>query len=449
MVSKKPSPRQRAVEVLTTILELRKPLKTVLEDRVLSDLDPSDRALLKEIVYGVLRQLYYLDYVLERFYKNKDRLSLKTINNLRTAVYQLLFMEMPDYAVTNEAVEVEKSLKGTPSVVNGILRNLLRQHRSKTDWDELILQEFNRDKVKFLSIYYSYPLWLLNRWIRRFGVDELENMLKINNQKPPFTIAVKVEEREEVIEYLEKRGFKATKTKFSPAGITIEGKGYEIREELKNLPFFWVVQDEASQLVCFLLEPKEGGNILDACSSPGGKALLTATLLKEGKVLCLERDKERFKVLEQNVERLRRFITNVNIELKLSDLFEFESSKKFDRILLDAPCSSLGVLRRNPDIKYRCSIDEIKRLSNNQLKMLMHLRKFVEKEGIIIYSVCSTEPEEGESVVDKFLQEHVEFCTMNIETFFLAQLQQKEGIIRTFPHRHNMDGFFMARLYRK
>lgn len=446
MVSKKSNPRAKAVEVITNILYKRKPLKTEIEDRILTKFEPLDRALFKELVYGVLRNLYYIDYFLDRFYRDKETLPLRTINNLRVAVYQILFMEIPHYAVTNEAVEIEKTFKGFPSVVNGILRNFLRKFRAKRDFDELLLKMKNQEADEFLSIYYSHPLWLIKRWLQRFGREELERLLRANNQKPPLTIAVKVEEREEVIEYLEKRGFKATKTKFSPAGVTIEGKGYEIREELKKLPFFWVVQDEASQLVCFLLEPKTGQTILDGCSSPGGKALLLATLLKEGKVLCLEKDLSRFKILKQNVERLKKFIPHVEIELKLTDLFKFQSNQEFDRILLDAPCSSLGVIRRNPDIRYRCSIDEIERLSSEQFRMLRHISQFIKKGGLVVYSVCSTEPEEGEDVVDKFLQHHREFCTMNIETSFLREFQQKEGFIRTFPHRHNMDGFFMARL---
>lgn len=449
MVFEKQNPRKKAVEILSTILDQSRPLKSVLDDRVLSNFEPSDRAFLKELVYGVLRNLIYIDYFLEPFYRNKKILSSKTINNLRSSIYQLIFLNLPDYAVTNEAVNVEKAINGSPSVVNGILRNFLRNYQDKIICDDVVFQRLSNDKLKFLSINYSYPEWLIKRWLSRFGLDELQMLLKVNNEKPPFTIAVKTEERQAVADYLSNRGFITSFTRYSPSGIIVEGKGSEIRLALKESPFFWIVQDEASQLVCHFLEPLEGEIILDACAAPGGKAILTAILIKKGKIYCLERDRERFGVLQQNIERVKNFIAGVEIKPILINLFELNNREKFDRIILDAPCSSIGVIRRNPDIKYRCSDREIERLSEYQLKMLSHISKFLKEKGSMIYSVCSTEPEEGERVIENFLHNHQEFCTMSSTAPFLRKLQLKEGVVRTFPHVHNMDGFFMARIFRR
>ncbi|GAB6183832.1 16S rRNA (cytosine(967)-C(5))-methyltransferase RsmB [Thermodesulfovibrio hydrogeniphilus] len=430
MVNKKQNPRQTAVKILTDILDKRKSLKNVLTDRILSEFAQNDRGLLIETVYGVLRNLYYINWLLEEFYKNKAGLPSHTINNLRCSIYQLVFMGTASYAVTNEAVNTEKSLNGKPAVVNAILRNFLRKYGS--NGLSKLLQEKTPDS---LSILYSHPDWLIKKWAERFSKDELIALLKANNEKPPFCIAVKPEEREKVADYFRSKGFKTSFTKHAASGLIIEGQGYEIRQALKEAPFFWVVQDEASQLVCFLLEPSEGETVLDACASPGGKTLLTGALMKKGKIIAVERNRKRYQTLLKNIERNRKFLQNVVFELVEKDIFQFETDCQFDKILLDAPCSSLGVVRRNPDVRYRVTEAEIERLSKVQEAMLERVSKFLKPNGIIVYSVCSTETEEGERVIDKFLQKHPEFCSIKI--------------LRPFPHLDNMDGFFMAKLKRR
>ncbi|MDW7998249.1 MAG: 16S rRNA (cytosine(967)-C(5))-methyltransferase RsmB [Thermodesulfovibrio sp.] len=430
------SPRKVVVEVLKTVIEKRKPLKFVLTEKVLSMFDKSDRAFLLEVVYGVLRNLYYIDWLLDGFYKNREKLSIYTINNLRAAIYQLIFMHIPGYAVTNEAVNIEKSLNGKPKVVNAILRNFLRKYQGN---ELLLLTEPMQKDNKNLSILYSHPEWLIKRWHKRFNLDELKAFLKANNEKPPFTIAVKPEERQMVAEYFIERGFKVSFSKHVTSGLIIEGQGYDIRKTLKEATFFWIVQDEASQLVCFLLEPFEGARVLDACASPGGKTLLTAALIKKGKIFCVEYNRIRLKILKENLDRVKRFLPHVQIEIILEDICKVNFKDhlgidEFDRIILDAPCSSTGVIRRNPDIRYRVSEQEIKRLSKNQRVMLDRVSQFLVKKGILVYSVCSTEPEEGEEVIESFLQKHDEFSSIEK--------------LRTYPHIDGMDGFFMAKLLR-
>ncbi|WP_297212521.1 MULTISPECIES: RsmB/NOP family class I SAM-dependent RNA methyltransferase [Thermodesulfovibrio] len=442
MFIKKQNPRQVAVKVLTEVLENKKALKFALTEETLSQFDKVNRAFLLEIIYGVLRNLFAIDWVLEEFYKNKESLSSNTINNLRCSFYQLMFMNIPAYAVTNEAVNTEKAFLGKPAVVNAIIRAFLRKyetedlpsffHNSKVFSD----YELRAKKIPpNLSIAFSHPEWLIKRWSNRFSQEELVELLKANNEKAPISIAVKPEEREEIAEYFQKKGFKSRPTKHSPAGLIIEGQGYDIRKTLTEAPFFWVVQDEASQLVCFYLEPFEGATVLDTCSSPGGKTILTAALMKKGKILCLENSRIRMKLLHNNLKRIKRFIPNVEIQTKLVDVLEFQTKATFDRVLLDAPCSSLGVIRRNPDVRYRLEESEIKRLAETQKLMIEKVSSFVSPQGILIYSVCSTEKEEGEEVVDSFLQKRPEFSSIKI--------------LRTFPHLDGMDGFFIAKLLRR
>jgi len=446
MVYEQQNPRKEAVEILTLFFETRKPLKFLITENLLNKFNENDRAFLKEIVYGVLRNLYFIDWILDKFYRNKKGLSTKTINNLRCGIYQLIYMEIPSYAVTNESVAVEKLLKGNPSLVNAVLRNFLREYSNKKY--PLTLSEKINDMEKYLSIKYSFPVWLIKRYLERFNVEELESFLKANNDKPPFTIAVKPKERDEIAEYLNKKGFSVYLTKYAPSGLKIEGKGYEIRKALQELPFFWIVQDEASQLACFFLEACENDQVLDVCSSPGGKALLSAALMEKGRILCLEKNKERLNILNQNIKRVKKYLPNIEIESLLMDILEFRNKKSFNKIILDAPCSSLGVIRRNPDVRYRCSESEIARLSKMQFLMLDHVSKYLIKGGILLYCVCSTEPEEGEKVIEKFLHNNKEFCTINSEISFFKDLYIDKGMIRTYPHIHDMDGFFMARILR-
>ncbi|MCX8034424.1 MAG: 16S rRNA (cytosine(967)-C(5))-methyltransferase RsmB [Thermodesulfovibrio sp.] len=447
MVYEKLSPRQKAVKVLSKIFEKGIPLKTLLSDEVVDKFSISDRAFLKELVYGVLRNLYYIDWLLEDFYRNKKLLSQYTINNLRCAIYQLIFMKLPSYAVTNEAVNLEKIFNGKPSVVNAILRNFIRKKPDNfNNLSSIKLNLIQNNKLEYLSLKYSHPKWLIKRWLERFSEEETEALLRANNQKPTFTIAVRPEERNEVADYLNKNGFNTKFTKYAPSGLIIEGQGYEIRNFLQKSNFFWIVQDEASQLACFFLEPKEDSTVLDVCSSPGGKALLTAALMGKGKIICIEKDKRRFKILNENIQRNKKFLPKIQIESIITDIVEWKTTLSFERIILDAPCSSLGVIRRNPDVRYRCNESELIRLSKNQTILLEHVSKFLSKRGILLYAVCSTEPEEGERVIENFLHKFKEFCTINSADSFFKNFYIKKGMIRTFPHKHEMDGFFMARI---
>lgn len=450
MVYTKFSPRQEAVRILSKIFKKGISLKTLLSDEVVDKFSISDKAFLKELVYGVLRNLYYIDWLLENFYRNKKLLSNYTINNLRCAIYQLIFMKLPSYAVTNEAVNLEKAFNGKPSVVNAILRNFIRNKLDNfNNLSSIDLNLTQNNKLEYLSLKYSHPKWLIKRWLERFKEEETEALLRANNQKPPFTIAVKPAERNDVADYLNKNGFTTKFTKYAPSGLIIEGQGYEIRNFLQKSNFFWIVQDEASQLACFLLEPEEDSSVLDVCSSPGGKALLTAALMKKGKIICIEKDKRRFKILNENIQRNKKFLPQIQIESILIDAIEFKNNLPFERIILDAPCSSLGVIRRNPDVRYRCNKRELNKLLQNQTILLEHVSKFLSKSGILLYAVCSTEPEEGEIVIEKFLHKFKEFCTINSAHSFFKSFYVKKGMIRTFPHKHEMDGFFMARIMLK
>jgi 16S rRNA (cytosine967-C5)-methyltransferase len=434
-----PSTRHIAVTALNKIFNKGIKPKEAL-DELSGDLDKRDRAFLMEIIYGVLRYRDYLDYMLKGFLKKPSGLSQNTLNNLRTAVYQLKYMRAPEWAVVNEAVNLERFSEGKRSLVNAVLRNFLR-HKDE-------IKDPPKDKpVDYISITASHPKWLIKRWIKRFGDDEALRLAEANNKIPPLVLRADSEkEREKILKEFAEKDIEAYPTKFSPVGIILKEFPAALNSELLTHNLF--VQDEAAQLVTYLLNPLPHERILDACAAPGGKTTHIAQMMKDsGEIIAVESEDKRIRQLKENVSRLGlRSIKVIYGDVKPLD------TGQFDKILLDAPCSSIGVIRRNPDVKYRHTKKDLIGYKKNQLDMLRAVSRFLKTGGIVVYSVCSTEPEEGEEVIKEFLHGNPDFSIIEGDHDFLKPFEvlYQEGHVfyRTFPHRHNMDGFFAARLKR-
>lgn len=432
--------RELALKALHEIWQGGTKPKDVLED-LSESLDKRDRAFLMELVYGVVRFRDTLDWALEDFLKKPSGLGQDTLNNLRLAAYQMLFMRVPHWAAVNEAVEMEKK-KGRPELVNAVLRNVLR------NLDSLLerLRDTKADKtVKYIATLTSHPRWLIKRWVKRFGEDVTMELAEANNRIPPLTLRVNTLKgmKQQVINELSKIGIEGEPTTYSPVGIKL--KGFHIYKEIFFLKGLIMVQDEASQLISYLLDPRPGERILDACAAPGGKATHIAQLMQDsGEVVAVEFDRKRMERLRENIGHLGLS----SIKVVQTDILEYSAKEPFDRILLDAPCSALGVIRRNPDVKYRHKPQDLLRFKANQINTLRHVSKFLKPGGIMVYSVCSTEPEEGEEVIKEFLKESGDFYIIDTALPFLKGLI-KDGFLRTYPHMHDMDGFFGVRLCRK
>lgn len=431
-----PSTRHIAVIALNKIFSKGLKPKEAL-DKLSGDLDKRDRAFVMEIVYGVLRYRDYLDYMLKDFLRKPSGLSLYTINNLRAAVYQSKYMRVPEWAVVDEAVNIERFNKGKTALVNAVLRNFLRNR------DEI--KEVPKDNpIDYISITTSHPKWLVKRWINRFGYDEALELAEANNRIPPIVIRAEDEKkREEILKEFSGKGIEARPTKFSPVGIVL--KEFSSVEFLAHNLF---VQDEAAQLVTYLLNPSPHERVLDACAAPGGKTTHIAQMMKNsGEIIAVESEEKRIKQLKENVSRFGL----QSIKIAHGDVKSLDVGQ-FDRILIDAPCSSIGVIRRNPDVKYRHTKKDLIGYKKNQFDMLMAVSRFLKKDGIMVYSVCSTEPEEGEEVIKDFLQGNTDFSIIEGDYDFLKpfEILDEQGHVfyRTFPHRHDMDGFFAARLKR-
>ncbi len=432
--------RSTAVRALIEIFSGDARPKNALE-KFSRNLDRRDRSFVMEIVYGVLRFRDTLDWILSHFLKNPAKAGDFTQNNLRAALYQFYFMRVPDWAVVSEAVEIEKSAsgQGKPSLVNAVMRNILRQ-RKRFEPPFAI-----EDPISSIAVNTSHPKWMIKRWIRRFGEDGVRELAEANNKIPQLTIRANTlrTTRRDLLTLLAAHEVESVPTEFSPDGIIL--KQTRSHTELDFARGLFAVQDEASQLISYLLNPKPHEKVLDACAAPGGKTTHLAQLMGDtGEITAVEKDDKRIAMLCDNIGSLGvRSVLIIN-----HDVGQLQNAGPFDRILLDAPCSATGVIRKNPDIKYRRKAKDLDEYRARQVHLLRAVSRLLKGGGRLVYSVCSIEPEEGEQVVNEFLKTSQEFRIIDAEASFLKSFVN-EGFLRTYPHQHNMDGFFGVALCKR
>jgi 16S rRNA (cytosine967-C5)-methyltransferase len=351
-------------------------------------------------------------------------------------------MRVPEWAAVDEAVTIEKEMGGKHGLVNAVLRNFLRTKPTAPD-------PRGDASGRALAIVTSHPLWLVQRWIARFGLDAAIDLCTANNAIPQTALRIGDAGRcEEAAQQLVAKNIPAHVSSVVPSGIELEGT-VRFRDLAEALSLPYVVQDEAAQLVGYLVNPAAGQRVLDACAAPGGKATHCAELMgDEGEVVAIDLDDSRLDLLRETCSRLGL----KSIAAQVANALTFKDERMYDHVLVDAPCSALGTIRRNPDIKYRVTRPDLERLQITQQRMLANLAKLVRPGGTLVYAVCSTEPEEGEVVIRRFLQEHPDFSMIEGDFPFFAPFACREADVfagyRTFPHRHGMDGFFAARMKR-
>jgi 16S rRNA (cytosine967-C5)-methyltransferase len=431
------SPRQLALTALDDVFTKgRKPRDSL--GPLSEGLERRDRAFLMELVYGVIRYRDTLDWILKKLLQKPRMPRGYTLNNLRCGIYQIFFMRVPDWAAVNEAVNMERRNRG---LVNAVLRNALRRQQ---ELDSELKDMEDPESPESISVLTSHPLWLIKRWIKRFGPEEAYRLARANNIVPQLTLRVNTlrASRQEVLKRLGVMGIGAEPTALSPDGIRIEGR--LAFGELEDLGGLVLAQDEAAQLIALMLGPLPGERVLDACAAPGGKTTHIAQLMKDtGEVVAVDMDEGRIRVLEENISSLGP----TSVKVLQADVTKLKGLAPFDRVLLDAPCTALGTIRRNPDVKYRHGRGDPGRFGEKQLAMLRSVSAMVKPGGTLVFCTCSTEPEEGEDVVREFLKTSGDFFIIKDAPVPASLL--RDGLLRTFTHRHGTDGFFGARMKKR
>ena len=412
-------------------------------------LNPQDRAFVTELVYGILRWRGKIDWVIDHFSNiSIDEISSSVLNVLRIGVYQLLFLDkVPPFAAVNESVKLvrQRGHKGEVAFVNANLRAINRARNS------LEFPEKKRDPALHISVMYSHPIWMVRNWLRDLGLEETIELCKSNNSVPPLTIRTNTlrVSRQDLYRELKENVDAASECTRSPEGIEMRGAS-DIRALASFREGRFQVQDEASQLITHILSPIPGQRILDACAAPGGKTTHIAQLMNNrGAIYAMDNNKSRLNLIKENCDRLG--IANVSLFCGDASL-PLQFKENFDGILVDAPCSGMGTLRRNPDIKWRMKQDDIVPLSRQQLRILNNLSGYLREGGTMVYSTCTLTPEENEGVVESFLERHPEFISTGIPEALPPQchaLVDERGFFRSYPHLHNMDGFFSTRLMKR
>ncbi|HOJ37731.1 MAG TPA: 16S rRNA (cytosine(967)-C(5))-methyltransferase RsmB [Ignavibacteriales bacterium] len=429
-----------AVKILNRIEQTDAYLDKILDYELKhSNLSSQDKALLYEIVHGVVRWEGKLDWILTGFMKgNFSKAMLDIKNALRVALYQILYLDkIPHYAALNEATEFIKKIHGQKyaNFVNALLRNIVNNLENIRFPDP-------EEKISYLTNTYSHPVWLVKKYLTMYEPDEIIKIMLANNEKPKITLRVNrlVVNDDEFEKIMQNDDIEYVKTNY------IKGF-YQLKSliNIKNWKYFKEgycnIQDESTGLSVNILDAKEGMRVLDMCAAPGGKTAYIAEKMKNtGEIVALDKFETRLNVLMTNLNRLK--VTNV--KPVVGDAATYDECT-FDRILLDAPCSGLGTLSKKPDIKWKRTYSDILRLIDIQEKLLNNAAKLLKPSGILVYSTCTTIPDENDDVINKFLKNHPEFSIEKPDNI-PSELVDDNGFVKTFPHIHRIDGSFCVKL---
>ena len=440
-----PNSRAIAINVLCQWQKNHPAIDPLIDRQTKGLIEPRDRQLVKALVFGVLRNLNSLDFILKKFSKHPlAKMQPTALQALRTGLYQLLFMDrIPASAALNETIKALKDQhhpKWLTGFVNGLLRNAARQQDD-------IIKTLNRDDLP-LTVRCNHPDWLLERWLARFGKNETLHICQANNQPAGLCLRINRNKiaRETFLEELQQHNIM-----FRP-GLVPEAVWLNESGAVDSLPGYkdgWFsVQDETAQLITYLLAPFNKANYLDACAGLGGKTMTLAQMAPVGsQIWAVEPQGMRQKLLQENLQRLG--LQQINCFTGTLAEFSQKRERHFEAILLDAPCSGLGVTGRHPDIRWNRQPKDLPRFQELQLALLQTATKLLTPGGVLVYATCSMEPEENEEVIKLFLQGHPNFMLSNAKNHLPVSLKSwvnKDEFLRTKPGIDGTDGFFAARL---
>jgi len=406
-----------------------------------SDLNEKDRALVTELVYGTIRRKKTLDMIISNYIKDISLMDERVLNILRMAIYQMHFLDkVPEFAACNEAVELAKQISVQDSkLVNGILRSYTK---NPDDMDV-------KDKIDRLVYQYSYEPWFIRMIYKQYGEENGRKILSGLNATPKVTVRVNASkgEYDEVFERLEEMGYDVEDGYACPEAIIIKG-GSSIENNDLFREGLITVQDESAMLVSPLLDLNSGDIALDLCAAPGGKTTHMAELLEnEGKVYSFDLHENKLSLINENLERLG--LNNVEVEAMDATKLNSKYVACADKVLIDVPCSGLGIIRKKPEIKWNKSRKSLKDLVPTQRAIMENAWAYLKNGGTMIYSTCTLNVEENQDNVEWFLNKHKD---AKVEKIFLGNMDNfiynNDGSLTILPNEY-MDGFYIAKISKK
>lgn len=407
----------------------------------LSDLD---KALLQEIVYGVTRWKSKLDWVLIGFFHGDFQKCFNYVKNaLRIGLYQILYLDkVPNSAAIDEAVEIVKRKQGkkTAGLINGVLRNIAR------NVENIRYPKENEDRAFYISVMESHPKWMVSKWVARFGEEDAVKLLKKNNEIPQQTIKLNPLKitRDEIFQLFKEHNVDYLESEFIEGSIKILTTKIKMQKTDLFKDGKITIQDTSATLAAKLLGVKEGERVLDLCAAPGGKTSQFAEDSNgKGEIVAVDLFEARVNLINENIKRLGY----KNVTAITSDIRNLEVQGEFDAVQVDVPCSGVGTISKKPDIKWSFERENLLKLSKIQLEFLEKAASYVKVGGRVVYSTCTIETEENEDVIVKFLEKNKNFELDKAENY-LNEKVCSNGMMQTFPHIHNTDGAFAARLKR-
>jgi 16S rRNA (cytosine967-C5)-methyltransferase len=413
--------------------------------------DERDRALAVELATGSLRWQRTLDHLVEQVSNRAlGKVDRDVLVILRLSLYQLLHLtRVPAAAVVDDAVDLVRAAHKSSATgfVNAVLRTTLRLRRALPIPPRPVDPGDRDAAVRYLGIAHSHPDWLVRRLLDRHGFDAAERWVRFDNETPRTTVRANALRgtRDALRQAFADAGIDAVPTSFAPRGLTI------VSGSLLRMPAdgSFVVQDEASQLVPLVVDARPGESVLDLCASPGGKTTALADEMQDaGLLVASDVRARRVRLLSETV-RLSGARRVQVVQVPVSGALPF--SARFDRVLVDAPCSGLGTVRRDPDIRWRRTDADLPECAARQERLLSRAAEVVRAGGRLVYATCSSEPEENEAVVDAFLARHAGWSLVDLREEMAAHLHgllDARGFLRTLPHAHGLEAFFAAALVR-
>jgi 16S rRNA (cytosine967-C5)-methyltransferase len=443
--------REIAIKCLYDVME-KKGYTNIVIDKHLTDnsLKEIDRGFITEIVYGTIRNIFKIDYIIRQNSKIRlKKISPWIINILRAGVYQIMFMDkVPVSAACNESVKLSKKYGhgATSKFVNGVLRNIGR------NIDNIKYPSKEQEPILYLSIKYSFPVWMVEMFIKRFGFEFCEDLLAKSNEVPNITVknnSLKITNNQ-LKELFTKEAYN-----FSTGEHITDSFILKNSSDIKKVKGFneglFHIQDESSMLVANVLSPSENDIVLDVCAAPGGKsANISQIMNNKGTVISRDIHQHKIKIMNDLFNRLG--ITNAKASVFDGTKLDNSLIEKCDKVLVDAPCSGLGIIKKKPDIKLQRTKEDIEELANISNEILNKAAKYVKPNGRLVFSTCTITKEENEDALYKFLENNKEFEIEDITDRLPNTLHKdtcKKGYIEIFPNVDNVDGFFIASLKKR